>query len=230
MPVLVDTARTTALSLEPCSRLPEERCIQRAEQCARGGTRTFIDLCQAVCRARTATRSSLGDRCSSARNMTGPVRSWHRSGQHGEPFREAHMDSSSSPSGSSAYLESLMRAGQQSMKQFDDALVSAMGVEGKPATRGDSSPFAVAANLQRQFWSPIVEFWKGTLGNASAAGAQPSRRDRRFQDEAWQHSPYYQLIKTILLDDLKAIGRARRSSPGRRKIKAAASLLRASIH
>src|SRR4051812_22044613 len=35
------------------------------------------------------------------------------------------------PSGSSAYLESLMRAGQQSMKQFDDALARAMGVAGK---------------------------------------------------------------------------------------------------
>jgi polyhydroxyalkanoate synthase subunit PhaC len=109
------------------------------------------------------------------------------------------MNSPSSPSGSSAYLESLMRAGQQSMKQFDDALTSAMGVEGKPATRDASSPFAVAANLQRQFWSPIVEFWKGTLGNRSAAGSRSSGRDRRFQDEAWHHSPYYQLIKKSYL-------------------------------
>ena len=109
------------------------------------------------------------------------------------------MNSSSSPSGSSAYLESLMRAGQQSMKQFDDALVSAMGVEGKSATRDASSPFAVAANLQRQYWSPIVDFWKGALGTASATGARPSGRDRRFQDEAWQHSPYYQLIKKSYL-------------------------------
>ena len=108
------------------------------------------------------------------------------------------MNSSSPPSGSSAHLESLMRAGQQSMKQFDDALTSAMGVEGKPATRDASSPFAVAANLQWQFWSPIVDFWKGALGNASAAGSPP-RRDRRFQDEAWQHSPYYQLIKKSYL-------------------------------
>jgi polyhydroxyalkanoate synthase len=109
------------------------------------------------------------------------------------------MNSPSSPSGSSAYLESLMRAGQQSMKQFDDALTSAMGVEGKPATHDPSSPFAVAANLQRQFWSPIVEFWKGTLGNRSAAGSRSSGRDRRFQDEAWHHSPYYQLIKKSYL-------------------------------
>ncbi len=109
------------------------------------------------------------------------------------------MDSSSSPNGSSASLESLMRAGQQSMKQFDDALTSAMGVERKPTGRDASSPFAVATNLQRQFWSPIVEFWKGALGNASATGARPSGRDRRFQDEAWNHSPYYQLIKKSYL-------------------------------
>lgn len=109
------------------------------------------------------------------------------------------MDSPSSPRGSSAYFESLMRAGQQSMKKFDDAFVSSMGVEEKPATRDASSPFAVAGNLQRQFWSPIVEFWKGTLGNASAAGARPSGRDRRFQDEAWHHSPYYQLLKKSYL-------------------------------
>src|SRR6266850_1831353 len=108
---------------------------------------------------------------------------------------EVHMDSSSSPSGSSAYFESLMRAGQQSMKQFDDALASAMGVEGKGSTREDRSPFAVAANLQQQYWSQIVGFWKDILFNASATGAQPARRDRRFQDEAWQHSPYYDLIK-----------------------------------
>jgi len=115
------------------------------------------------------------------------------------------MDSSSSPGGSSAYLESLMRAGQQSMKQFDDALASAMGVEGNPATREDSSPFAVVADLQRQYWSQIVGFWKDILFNASTAGAQPARRDRRFQDEAWQHSPYYDLIKHSYLTTSKQL-------------------------
>jgi polyhydroxyalkanoate synthase len=109
------------------------------------------------------------------------------------------MTSSPTPNGSSAYLESLMRAGQQSMKQFDDALVSAMGVEGKPPTGSELSPFAFTANLQRQFWSPIVEFWKGALGNTSAAGSRRSGRERRFQDEVWQNSPYYQLIKKSYL-------------------------------
>jgi polyhydroxyalkanoate synthase len=114
------------------------------------------------------------------------------------------MDSSSSPSGSSAYLESLMRAGQQSMKQFDDAIVSAMAV-GKPAAREDLSPFAVAADLQRRYWSQIVGFWKGVLVNPSAAGAQPSPRDRRFQDEAWHHSPYYDLVKQSYLTTSKQL-------------------------
>ena len=109
------------------------------------------------------------------------------------------MNSSLPPNGSSAYLESLMRAGQQSMKQFDDALVSAMGIEGKLPTGGDPSPFAFTANLQRQFWSPIVEFWKGALGDVSAAGSRRPGRERRFQDEAWQNSPYYQLIKKSYL-------------------------------
>ena len=85
------------------------------------------------------------------------------------------------------------------MKQFHDALVSAMGVEAKPPTGDELSPFAFTANLQRQFWSPIVEFWKSTLGNTSAAGSQRSGRERRFQDEVWQNSPYYQLIKKSYL-------------------------------
>src|SRR3954452_16793645 len=114
------------------------------------------------------------------------------------------MDTSSSQRSSSAYLESLMRAGEQSLKQFDDAFVGAMGLEGKPSTDGDSSPFAVATNLQRQFWSPVVEFWKGTLGNASAPGSR-SGRERRFQDEAWQQSPYYDLIKHSYLTTSKQL-------------------------
>ena len=103
------------------------------------------------------------------------------------------MNNSSFPGDSSAYLESLMRAGQQSMKQFDDALASAMGVVGKPATGDASSPFAVVANLQWQYWSQIADFWKGILVKRSEAGAQSSSRDRRFQDEAWNQSPYYNL-------------------------------------
>ena len=106
------------------------------------------------------------------------------------------MTSSPSPDGTSAYLESLMRAGQQSVKQFDDAMASAMGIESKPPAR-EPWPFAFTTNMQRQFWSPVTDFWKGFLGDASAEGSRRSGLERRFQDEAWQHSPYYELVKQL---------------------------------
>jgi polyhydroxyalkanoate synthase subunit PhaC len=104
------------------------------------------------------------------------------------------MDRPSSATGVSDYFESLMSAGQQAAKQFDDALTSAMGIGAAPGKREDISPMAFAADLQRQYWSQLLGFWKGSLLKSPAAGAQPPR-DRRFQDEAWQHSPYYDLIK-----------------------------------
>jgi hypothetical protein len=49
MHVSVDSAYTNALSLERCSHPPETRFVPRAKQYPRGGTRTFVDLCQAGC-------------------------------------------------------------------------------------------------------------------------------------------------------------------------------------
>src|SRR5260370_32070210 len=39
------------------------------------------------------------------------------------------------------------------------------------------------------------EVWRGGGGNACGTGGRAWGRDRRFQDEAWNRSPYYQLIK-----------------------------------
>ena len=194
----------------------------------RAGGGLSVDLCQAVCGARTGILIS--SVAVAWREDLIRLVSWRYRGQHTSRSGRAHMNSSSSPSGSSAYLESLMRAGQQSMKEFDDALVSAMGVEGKPATGGELSPFTFTANLQRQFWSPIVEFWKGTLGNASAAAFPAVEPGKALPGRGLAELALLPTHQEILLDDFKAVGRACRSSPGRRKIKAAASLLRASIH
>jgi hypothetical protein len=38
-----------------------------------------------------------------------------------------------------------------------------------------------------------------------SGGAQPARRDRRFRYEAWQHSPYYDLIKNTYLTNSKQL-------------------------
>jgi polyhydroxyalkanoate synthase subunit PhaC len=108
---------------------------------------------------------------------------------------EGQMDRPSSATGISEYYESLMRTGQQATKQFDDALTSAMGIGTGPGKAEDISPYAIAAELQKQYWSQVMGFWKGVFPVPSTAGGQPSARDRRFQDEAWHHSPYYDLLK-----------------------------------
>jgi len=119
------------------------------------------------------------------------------------------MGSPSSQSGSSAYLESLMRAGQEATKQFDDALTAAMGVETKPGKSGEMSPLAVTANMQQQYWSPIFDFWRGFFNVKSATNTdshvQAPRGDRRFKDEVWSQSPYYDLLKQSYLMNSKQL-------------------------
>ena len=119
------------------------------------------------------------------------------------------MGSPSSQSGSSAYLESLMRAGQEATKQFDDALTAAMGVETKPGKSGEMSPLAVTANMQQQYWSPIFDFWRGFFNVQSATDTdsrvQAPRGDRRFKDEVWSQSPYYDLLKQSYLLNSKQL-------------------------
>ena len=119
------------------------------------------------------------------------------------------MGSPSSQSGSSAYLESLMRAGQEATKQFDDALTAAMGVETKPGKSGEMSPLAVTANIQQQYWSPIFDFWRGFFNVQSATDTdsrvQAPRGDRRFKDEVWSQSPYYDLLKQSYLLNSKQL-------------------------
>jgi polyhydroxyalkanoate synthase subunit PhaC len=119
------------------------------------------------------------------------------------------MDSPTSQSSPSVYLESLKHAGEQAMKQFDDALVASMGVDGKRAENREVSPFAVAANLQQQYWSPVLDFWWAFFAGAPAPGAnggnRPPRGDRRFKDEAWHQAPYYDLLKQSYLATSKQL-------------------------
>jgi len=113
------------------------------------------------------------------------------------------MDHSSKSGDLLVNLEGLMRAGQQSIHQFDGALTAAMGLDGKPAAKDKSTPFAVLANVQRQYLTQVWQFWNATLIKAMTAGTEssiePSRGDRRFKDDAWQASPYYDLLKQSYL-------------------------------
>ena len=64
-----------------------------------------------------------------------------------------------------AYLENLMRAGQDAMKQFDDALASAAGVKTEDSLSSGRMmfPFALVADLQREYLKQLWHFWNATF-------------------------------------------------------------------
>jgi len=102
------------------------------------------------------------------------------------------------------YLESLMRAGQDAMKQFDDALASVAGVRAKEANSlGPLSPIGLVADLQRDLFKHLWQFWNTAFLQTFAGGAHSNavlaRGDKRFKDEAWHEMPYYDLIKQSYL-------------------------------
>lgn len=118
------------------------------------------------------------------------------------------MDNPSVQDSSSAYLESLMRVGEQATKQFDEALAAAMGIESRPEQGGPKWPFSVAG-LQDHYWSPVLEFWRGFFNDKPAAEgngpARAARGDRRFNDDAWSHSPYYDLLRKYYLSSSRQL-------------------------
>jgi polyhydroxyalkanoate synthase subunit PhaC len=102
------------------------------------------------------------------------------------------------------YLENLMRAGQDAMKQFDDALASAVGVRSKDTNPSGqfSSPFALIADLQREYFRQLWRFWNTTFLQTISGGtySNPSAKsDKRFKDDAWNEQPYYELLKQSYL-------------------------------
>ena len=113
------------------------------------------------------------------------------------------MTSTPPPVDTQEYLENLMRAGQDAMKQFDDALVSAAGV----GTKGSLSsgrllfPFALIADLQREYFKQLFQTFAGGAHSSVAL----ARGDRRFKDDAWQEMPYYDLLKQTYFAWVKAV-------------------------
>jgi polyhydroxyalkanoate synthase len=104
-----------------------------------------------------------------------------------------------------SYLESLMRAGQDAMKQFDDALTSAVGVRGKDANPSGQffAPFGLIADLQREYFKQLWRFWNTTflqtIAGATHSNAAVAKSDKRFKDDAWNEQPYYELLKQSYL-------------------------------
>jgi polyhydroxyalkanoate synthase len=80
-----------------------------------------------------------------------------------------------------------------------------MVIQGKPAKGEERSPFAVAAKLQQQYWSLVLDFWRGFFKDKDDASVRAPRGDRRFKDEAWSHSPYYDLLRQSYLLNSKQL-------------------------
>jgi len=102
------------------------------------------------------------------------------------------------------YLESLMRGGQDAMKQFNDALASVAGVSDKEArSLGPLSPIGFVADLQRDFFKHLWQFWNAAFLQTFAGGAHSSvalaKGDKRFKDASWREQPYYDLLKQSYL-------------------------------
>ena len=106
---------------------------------------------------------------------------------------------------SQAYLENLVRAGQDVMKQFDDALASVAGVGAKDLlpSGGLFFPFVSIVDLQREYFKQLWQFWTLMLLQTFAGGAHSgvalARGDKRFKDDAWHEMPYYDLLKQSYL-------------------------------
>lgn len=115
------------------------------------------------------------------------------------------MVASPSPNDPSAHLAKLMEAGQQSMKQFEDALAAAMGVPAKRSMPMGQvfSPVAFIADMHHEYLTQLWRAWNSTLVKTFSLRArsviQPDRGDRRFKDDAWQETPYYDPLKQSYL-------------------------------
>ena len=115
------------------------------------------------------------------------------------------MNSTPPSSNAQGYLESLMRAGLDAMKQFDDAIVSAAGVGTKDSLSSGRlfSPATFIADLQREYFKQLWRFWNTAFLKNFAGGVHSdvalARGDKRFKDEVWQEMPYYDLLKQSYL-------------------------------
>ena len=115
------------------------------------------------------------------------------------------MTSTPPPADAQGYLDSLMRAGQDAMKHFDDALASAAGVNGKvpPTPEQLLSPITLIADLQREYIKQLWRFWNAvflrTITGGMHSNAVLAKGDKRFKDDAWHDQPYYELLKQSYL-------------------------------
>jgi len=104
-----------------------------------------------------------------------------------------------------AYLESLMRAGQDAVKQLDDALATAAGVRGEESASSGSLffPFGLIVDIHRDCLKQVWRLWNAMFLQTYSGGVHSdialAKGDRRFKDASWREQPYYDLLKQAYL-------------------------------
>jgi polyhydroxyalkanoate synthase subunit PhaC len=113
------------------------------------------------------------------------------------------------------YLQSLMQTGQELMQQFEHAMAAqtaaaqaAMKEAGAaapwqpnaffPGLAASPEPFAKMADMQRRYAEQMAALWNSKLlqpvvGEQKPV-AEPSKKDKRFRDEAWEEQPFFDLL------------------------------------
>jgi len=103
------------------------------------------------------------------------------------------------------YLEGLMRAGQDVVKQLDDALAEAAGVRSEESTSSGRlfSPFGLIVDLQRDYLKQVWRLWNEMFLQTYSGGKHSdialAKGDRRFKDASWREQPYYDLLRQTYL-------------------------------
>ena len=96
------------------------------------------------------------------------------------------MNSIPPSAGPQGYLENLMRAGQDAMKQFEDALASGAGMQTDESLSSGRTlaPFALIADLQREYLRQIWRLWNAmflqTVSGGTHADVAVAKNDKRF--------------------------------------------------
>jgi polyhydroxyalkanoate synthase len=103
------------------------------------------------------------------------------------------------------YLENLMRAGQDAVKQLDDALATAAGVRSEESASSGRLvfPFGLIVDLQRDYLKQVWDLWNAMFLETFSGGVHSdialAKGDRRFRDASWREQPYYDLLKQTYL-------------------------------
>jgi len=122
------------------------------------------------------------------------------------------------------YLQSLMQTGQELMQQIEHALAAqtaaaqaAMKQAGEAAPWQPSAffpqfgisaePFAKITEMQRRYAEQMTALWNSKilepLVGEHKPVVEPSKKDKRFRDEAWEEQPFFDMLKQSYLINAK---------------------------